>query len=97
MIESPVVLQLVVWNDGETQGIWRATCTISYFLELIDPTQSVAISHYSVVANILQTASMNRVYDPTVPPESRRFVAGSISMNGRARSSGCFPDVVANA
>jgi len=27
-------------------------------------------------------ARMNRVYDPTVPPESRRFAEGSVSMNG---------------
>lgn len=27
---------------------------------------------------------MNKVYDPTVPSERRRFVAGTISMNGMA-------------
>ncbi|KAF9646962.1 amp dependent CoA ligase [Thelephora ganbajun] len=43
--------------------------------------KSVAIPHYSVIANVLQKARMNRVYDPTVPPERRRFAAGSVSLN----------------
>jgi len=56
-------------------------------------TQSVAISHCSIIANVLQMARMNRVYDPNVPPERRRFAAGSISMNGKARSLDCFADI----
>ena len=34
MIEWPVVLQLIVWDDGETQGI--PACIISSSLELMD-------------------------------------------------------------
>ena len=41
-------------------------------------------------------AVMNRVHDPTVPPERRRFVAGTVSMNGKARLSDHFPDTVTN-
>ena len=39
---------------------------------------------------------MNRVYDPTVPPESRRFTAGSISMNGMTGSHDPFSVMVTN-
>ena len=34
MIQWPVVLQLIVWDNGETQGI--PACMISFSLELMD-------------------------------------------------------------
>ena len=40
---------------------------------------------------------MNRVYDPTVPLERRRFVPGSVSINGMARSSDRSLDVFTDA
>lgn len=43
--------------------------------------KSVAIPHYSVIINVLQKAKMHRIHDPTVPPERRRFIPGSVSMN----------------
>ena len=87
IIELPVVLQLV-WNDGETQGMAGDMYNLIFL---------GADRFHSLFTNILQKVRMNRVYNPTVPPERRRFVAGSILMNGRARSSGYFPDVAANA
>lgn len=57
----------------------------------------MAIPHYSVLANLLQKVRMNRVYDPTVPPERRRFVPGSVSINGMARSSDRSLDVFTDA
>ena len=50
-----------------------------------------------MIANILQKAAMNRVYDSTVPPERRRFAPGSVSINGRARSPVWFPDASTDA
>jgi hypothetical protein len=37
---------------------------------------------------------MNRVYDPTVPPERRRFAPGSVSISGMAELLHHLPDSV---
>jgi len=40
----------------------------------------VAISHYSVTTNVIQFAAFNRVVDPAIPPEKRRFRPGDVSI-----------------
>ena len=81
------IIHLPGRRESPRYGFHAAPC----FFELKLAPQSVAISHYSIVANVLQKAKMNRVNDPTVSPERRRFAAGSISMNGMWYHSASFP------
>ncbi|KZP31130.1 acetyl-CoA synthetase-like protein [Athelia psychrophila] len=41
--------------------------------------KAVAISHYALVANVIQAACMTRLGDPTLPEEDRRYRAGDIA------------------
>ncbi|KAJ8488324.1 hypothetical protein ONZ45_g13990 [Pleurotus djamor] len=39
---------------------------------------AVAISHYAVIANVIQMAVHHKIDDPSIPPEVARFAAGNV-------------------
>ncbi|KAF7965524.1 hypothetical protein HWV62_43070 [Athelia sp. TMB] len=41
--------------------------------------KAVAISHYALIANVIQAAAMTRLGDPAVPEEERRYRPGDIA------------------
>lgn len=76
-LRSPPAFTEKVLAEGEGTRMIAYLCFSS---GTTGKPKAVAIPHYSVISNVIQFASFNRIVDPKIPNEKRRFRPGDVTL-----------------
>lgn len=82
--EAKKKLALFCFSSGTTgkPKVIDSELTLYVAAEWDHVSQAVMISHYSIIANMVQVAQFLRLTDKTLPPEQLAYRPGSVTLSG---------------